>query len=119
MPTTDQPSLLARIRKLSARIVSLQRKFDLPKGHKDRFETYGGAQSLQTARTERQAAQGQLDPIRLVASGISCRDCLHFADVDEPACWRGLQTFPTKIKRSEKGTCGPEARLFEPVAAHA
>lgn len=110
----DQPSLLARIRKLTDKILNLQGKFD-----SGEFNTYGGAQSLQAARIERRGAQGQLDPIRLIASGVSCRDCAFFADVDEPLCWRGLESFPTKVKRSDKGSCGPTAKLFQPVAAYA
>lgn len=116
--------LFARIRKLTDKIVDLQGKFDLPKGHPDRFETYGGAQELQKARTERQAAQGGLDPIRLIATGVSCRDCRHFADVEEPRCYamwnRRLVTdgWPTKVARSHV-MCGPEARWFETAALNA
>lgn len=116
MSQSDQPSLLAKIRKLSARIVGTQAKFDLPKAHPDRYDTYGGAAVLQKARIERQGLQNQLDPIRLIATGLSCRDCRHFADVDAPLCWlEGSFGHSTKRQRANGGPCGPEALEYEPV----
>jgi hypothetical protein len=111
----DQPSLLARIRALSERIALAHRRFSLPKGHKERYETHGAALGLQRIKRERSILQGQLDPIRLIATGVSCRDCLHFADVDEPTCWYFRdQPKPTRVSRSNVGECGPEARSFDP-----
>lgn len=108
----SQRSLMGRIVALSYRIFDMQRKFDLPKGHEDRWETYGGAQSLQRARQQRTAAQAQLEPFRIIATGVSCRDCRHFADVDGPTCWRFGMAKATKDERSNDGDCGPKAELF-------
>lgn len=107
-----QSKLLARIRKLTDKILDLQGKFDRPKDDPERLSTYGGAQELQKARIERQGAQGQLDPFRVVATGISCRDCLHFADLDSPTCWRFGFANPTKAARANGSECGPSAELF-------
>lgn len=110
--TTDQPSLLARIRKVTDKIQGLRAKFNLPKENKGRFDTYGGALALQKAKEDRRVLQGQLDPIRLIATGISCRDCIHFADLDSPTCWRFGFANSTKHERSNAGDCGPSAELF-------
>lgn len=115
----SQGKLLTRIVKLTKKIVDLQRRFDLPKEDVERFYTYGGAQELQSARIERSGLQAQLDPIRLIATGVSCRDCLHFADVDRPRCFFNWSTrnancgWPTSEARRDL-LCGPEARWFEP-----
>lgn len=108
----SQDKLLARIRKLTATIQGIRAKFALPKEDQGRFDTYGGALALQKAKSERQAAQGQLDPIRLIATGVTCRDCRHFAHVDEPTCWRFGFANPTKTARSNGAECGPFAELF-------
>lgn len=112
MKKVDQPSLLARIRKFTDTIQSIRAQFALPKADKGRFDTYGGALALQKAKAERQTLQGQLDPIRLVTRGITCRDCRHFAHLDEPTCWRFGFANPTKVARSNGAECGPFAELF-------
>lgn len=124
MDTTDQPSLLARLRILSHRIVDYRRRYALPKGNPDRYETHSAAYIFQNLKTERDAAQRELDPIKLIASGISCRDCLAFSDLDAPLCHRGslLGTrpgVPTKAARANGAPCGPHALMFAPRAAHA
>lgn len=116
MSQEGQPSLLARIRALSERIQEYRYRFDLPKGHKDRYETHGAASGFQKLRQERSVLQGKLDPIRLIATGISCRDCLHFADVDEPLCWLTGAPIPTKQMRAPgPAPCGPAAGWFKPL----
>lgn len=107
-----QGKLLARIRKLTDKIIDLQGKFNLPKANPERFSTYGGAIELQKARVERSGAQSQLDPLRIVAKGISCRDCAFFADLDSPTCWRFGLAKCTAHERSHAGDCGPDAELF-------
>lgn len=125
MPTPeDQPSLLARLRDLSQRIGEIRRRFSLPKGDKDRYETHGAASNLQRLKRERSAAQANLDPIRLIASGISCRDCQWFSEsgeVDAPTCHSASwpKECATEYARAPGGPCGPEAIRFLPVAAHA
>jgi hypothetical protein len=108
----SQRTLLGRIKALTARILDMQGKFNLPKDDPERWNTYGGALKLQKARTQRAALQAQLDPIRLIATGISCRDCKHFAYSEGPACWRFGIAKPTILERSNDGDCGPDARLF-------
>lgn len=107
--TEDQPSLLARIRELTERIFSRQKEINA-KG-----TTHGGALYLQKLRREIAAERGKLDPIRLIATGVSCRDCRHFADVDRPMCWRDPRgaVAATTQARSNAGACGPEARYFQ------
>lgn len=110
--THDQPKLLARIRKLTDKIQSIRESFAKPKGDQGKFDTYGGALALQKAKADRRTLQGQLDPIRLVATGISCRDCIHFADLDAPTCWRFGHAKPTKQARANDADCGPYGELF-------
>lgn len=121
----SQGKLLGRVRKLTDTIQHIRAKFALPKRDQGRFDTYGGALSLQKAKEDRRVLQGQLDPIRLVATGVSCRDCLHFGDLDEPTCffqWNreqpGSHGWPTKHARAGL-LCGPEARWFESAALDA
>mgnify|MGYP006137556663 CR=1 FL=1 len=45
----DQPSLLARIRALTDRICDYRHRFNLPRGHKDRYDTHGAALGFQAA----------------------------------------------------------------------
>jgi hypothetical protein len=63
----SQRTLMGRIQAVSERIVEMQGKLDLPKGHPDRWETYGGATSLQRARIQRKGLQSQLNRFRLVS----------------------------------------------------
>jgi hypothetical protein len=105
-----QETILGRIRKLTDRIMGTQAKFD-----SGEFNTYGGAASLQAGRTELQALRSQLSPLRIIASGISCRACLHFEDVSPGVKLCRAQIGParsTSAMRAVDGRCGPEARQF-------
>lgn len=108
----SQDKLLARIRKLSDTIQGIRAKFALPKADKGRFDTYGGALSLQKAKEDRRVLQGQLDAPRIVSRGVTCRDCRHFAHLDEPTCWRFGSSVATKEARANGAHCGPFAELF-------
>jgi hypothetical protein len=121
MPTPeDQPTLLAKIRDLAVRIRDYQRRFDLPKGHSDRLSNHGSAVQLQKLKTERDSKRRQLEPFKLIATGISCRDCHHFGDADGPACFfqwnskREVDGWTTKKCRTDDTLCGPFARWFAP-----
>jgi hypothetical protein len=113
MSQEDQPKLLAKIRALSKRIVAGQQEAD------EKPSNYHDALALQLDRTKRKALQAQLDPIRLVAEGVSCRDCWHFRELPagEPTCLSTRR--PTSIARLDYDKCGPLAARFYPVAAHA
>jgi len=84
---------------------------------------YGKAAAFAKIQRERKDLQNQLDPIRLVATGVSCRDCKFFRDredlserfycgyaEDDPIC--GL--VPTTDARRGPTLCGPDARVFQP-----
>jgi len=128
MPTTDQPSLLARIRALSERILEYRQRFSLPRGHKDRYDTHGAALGLQKLKQERSVLQGQLEPFKVIATGISCRDCAFFRDYPNKhyRYYCGFSEHDPIVGLVDTGTCrqlsnlcGPSARSFQPIAAHA
>lgn len=121
MSSPNSPaSLLARIRKLTDRIVKVQAKFDLPKDDPDRFATYGGAASLQADRTERAGLQAQLPPLKVVAEGVSCRDCALYLYMDgERLCTFAeaddiVGLVPCDAARASEHLCGQSARCFKP-----
>lgn len=115
MQPDDQPSLLAKLRALSCAIVAIL--------HRNKVTPPQSTMELQTLYAQRAKVHAQLNPIRLIGSGISCRDCAWFDNsTGSHLCHvtRGEGDFEPLHTHEERlsdlgGYCGPLGRLFEPA----